>query len=205
VNWQKAIDIGASLVFSPMAGFLIAALVLMGLKWWRPLSKMHKTPEQRRKIDDKKHPPFWNRLVLVISAMAVSFVHGSNDGQKGIGLIMLVLIGIVPAQFVLDLQHHLPDRTHPRRDPALEPVLPAQSRNPGRVPGPGQKREGDLPEKFRCNPQQTEPTIAALLDTLKGVADYHSLNADQRIEVPLPALPGRHREESRQVARPGSA
>src|SRR3546814_14912798 len=53
--------------------------------------------------DLKKHPPFWNRLVLVISAMAVSFVHGSNDGQKGIGLIMLVLIGIVPAQFVLDL------------------------------------------------------------------------------------------------------
>ena len=41
--------------------------------------------------------------MLVISAMAVSFVHGSNDGQKGIGLIMLVLIGIVPAQFVLDL------------------------------------------------------------------------------------------------------
>ena len=103
VNWQKAIDIGASLVFSPMAGFIIAALVLIGLKWWRPISKMHKTPEQRRKVDDKKHPPFWNRLVLVISAMAVSFVHGSNDGQKGIGLIMLVLIGIVPAQFVMDL------------------------------------------------------------------------------------------------------
>ncbi len=59
--------------------------------------------DQRRKLDDKKHPPFWNRLVLVISAMAVSFVHGSNDGQKGIGLIMLVLIGIVPSQFVLDL------------------------------------------------------------------------------------------------------
>ena len=77
--------------------------MLIGLKWWRPLSKMHKTPDQRRKLDDKKHPPFWNRLVLVISAMAVSFVHGSNDGQKGIGLIMLVLIGIVPAQCVLDL------------------------------------------------------------------------------------------------------
>ncbi|MQT72354.1 inorganic phosphate transporter, partial [Pseudomonas sp. FSL R10-0071] len=56
-----------------------------------------------RKLDDKKHPPFWNRLVLVISAMTVSFVHGSNDGQKGIGLIMLVLIGIVPSAFVLDL------------------------------------------------------------------------------------------------------
>src|SRR3546814_14763324 len=63
---------------------------------------MHKKPEQRCEFDSKKHPPFWNRLVLVLSAMGVSFVHGSNDGQKGIGLIMLVLIGIVPAQFVLN-------------------------------------------------------------------------------------------------------
>ncbi|WP_139144387.1 inorganic phosphate transporter, partial [Pseudomonas aeruginosa] len=90
INWQKAIDIGLSLIFSPLAGFMVAALVLLGLKWWRPLSKMHKTPETRRELDEKKHPPFWNRLVLVLSAMAVSFVHGSNDGQKGIGLIMLV-------------------------------------------------------------------------------------------------------------------
>ncbi len=102
VNWGKAIDIGLSLVVSPVAGFLVAGGLLLALKRWLPLSKMHKTPEQRRAIDNKKHPPFWNRLVLVLSAMGVSFVHGSNDGQKGIGLIMLVLIGIVPANFVLD-------------------------------------------------------------------------------------------------------
>ncbi len=184
VNWQKAIDIGASLVFSPMAGFLIAALVLIGLKWWRPLSKMHKTPEQRRKIDDKKHPPFWNRLVLVISAMAVSFVHGSNDGQKGIGLIMLVLIGIVPAQFVLDLNSttYQIERT---RDATLH-LSQFYQRNAdslGEFLALGKSVEGDLPEKFRCNPQQTEPTITALLHTLKGVADYHSLSSDSRIEV----------------------
>ena len=102
VSWGKAIDIGLSLVVSPVAGFLIAGGLLLALKRWLPLSKMHKTPEQRRELDNKKHPPFWNRLVLVLSAMGVSFVHGSNDGQKGIGLIMLVLIGIVPANFVLD-------------------------------------------------------------------------------------------------------
>ncbi|WP_425318006.1 inorganic phosphate transporter, partial [Pseudomonas nitroreducens] len=100
INWGKAIDIGLSLIFSPLAGFLVAGALLIGLKWLYPLSKMHKTPETRRDVDEKKHPPFWNRLVLVISAMTVSFVHGSNDGQKGIGLIMLVLIGIVPAKFV---------------------------------------------------------------------------------------------------------
>src|SRR5690606_34708381 len=103
VNWQKAIDIAISLVVSPLAGFLVAALLLLGLKWWLPTSKMHNTPETRKEIKGKKHPPFWNRLVLVLSTMAVSFVHGSNDGQKGIGMIMLVLIGIVPGLFVLDL------------------------------------------------------------------------------------------------------
>ncbi|KAB0499990.1 inorganic phosphate transporter [Pseudomonas vancouverensis] len=184
VNWQKAIDIGASLVFSPMAGFLVAALVLIGLKWWRPLSKMHKTPEQRRKIDDKKHPPFWNRLVLVMSAMAMSFVHGSNDGQKGIGLIMLVLIGIVPAQFVLDLNSttYQIERT---RDATLH-LSQFYQRNAdtlGEFLALGKSVEGDLPEKFSCNPQQTEPTIRALLGTLKGVSDYHSLPSESRIEV----------------------
>ncbi|PRW95798.1 anion permease, partial [Pseudomonas fragi] len=157
VNWQKAVDIGASLVFSPMAGFLVAALVLIGLKWWRPLSKMHKTPDQRRKLDDKKHPPFWNRLVLVISAMAVSFVHGSNDGQKGIGLIMLVLIGIVPAQFVLDLGSttYQIERT---RDATVHLSQFYQRNNAtlGEFLALGKSVKNDLPGKFQCNPQQTE-------------------------------------------------
>lgn len=184
VNWQKAIDIGASLVFSPLAGFIVAALVLLALKWWRPLSKMHKTPEQRRTVDEKKHPPFWNRLVLVISAMAVSFVHGSNDGQKGIGLIMLVLIGIVPAQFVLDLTSttYQIERT---RDATLHLNQFYQRNNAtlGEYLALGKSNPGDLPEQFSCKPAQTEPTIDALLSTLKGVSDYHALSSDQRVEV----------------------
>jgi len=184
VNCQKAIDIGASLVFSPLAGMLVAGLILVALKWWRPQSKMHKTPEQRRKLDDKKHPPFWNRLVLVVSAMAVSFVHGSNDGQKGIGLIMLVLIGIVPAQFVLDLSTttYQIERT---RDATLH-LSQFYQRNSATLSdflALGKSVQDDLPGKFRCNPQQTEPTIATLLNDLKGVNDYHSLTPEKRIEV----------------------
>ncbi|MCU1732024.1 MULTISPECIES: inorganic phosphate transporter [unclassified Pseudomonas] len=184
VNWQKAIDIGMSLVLSPMAGFVVAALVLLGLKWWRPLSKMHKTPEQRRMLDDKKHPPFWNRLVLIMSAMGVSFVHGSNDGQKGIGLIMLVLIGIVPAQFVLDLNSttYQIERT---RDATLH-LSQFYERNHetlGEFLALGKAAKGDLPEQFSCNPHQTEPTIAALQQSLAGVTDYRALSAEQRVEV----------------------
>jgi len=184
VNWQKAIDIGMSLIASPIAGFAVAALVLLGLKAWRPLSKMHKTPEQRRKIDDKKHPPFWNRLVLVLSAMGVSFVHGSNDGQKGIGLIMLVLIGIVPAQFVLDLNSttYQIERT---RDATvhLSQFYDRNRESLGEFLALGKGDTAEMPELFRCNPQQTEATIAGLLKDLKGATDYHSLAPDTRIQV----------------------
>ncbi|VTL97618.1 phosphate transporter [Pseudomonas aeruginosa] len=184
INWQKAIDIGLSLIFSPMAGFLVAALVLLGLKWWRPLSKMHKTPETRRELDEKKHPPFWNRLVLVLSAMAVSFVHGSNDGQKGIGLIMLVLIGIVPAKFVLDLNSttYQIERT---RDAALHlsQFYQRHTDTLGEMLALGKSNASEMPQFYRCDPKQTEPTINALLRDLRGVPSYNDLSADERVQV----------------------
>ena len=82
VNWGKAIDIGMSLLVSPLAGFLVAALLLLGFKKLFADSKMHRTPEARRAVDGKKHPPFWNRLILVLSAMGMSFVHRWIRGQN---------------------------------------------------------------------------------------------------------------------------
>lgn len=185
VNWGKAIDIAISLVVSPLAGFTAAALILLALRWWKPRSNMHRTPEARLKQSGKKKPPFWNRMVLVISAMAVSFVHGSNDGQKGIGLIMLVLIGLVPAHFALDLSStkYEIDRTrvaatylnefYQRNAPTLSEYL-ALGQSPNNT---------DLPTRYRCDPQQTEITIAALLRALEGVTRYDQLPAEQRIDV----------------------
>ncbi len=185
VNWGKAIDIGLSLVVSPVAGFLVAGGLLLVLKRWLPLSKMHKTPEQRRALDNKKHPPFWNRLVLVLSAMGVSFVHGSNDGQKGIGLIMLVLIGIVPANFVLDTTSttYQIERTRDaanhlnvfyQRNEAMLGDYLALKRHNGTT---------ELPRNFRCDPELTIPTITALQADLHGVSNYADLSADKRITV----------------------
>ena len=184
VNWQKAIDIGMSLVASPLLGFMVAALILLGLRRWRPLSKMHKTPTERLAIDSKKHPPFWNRLVLILSAMGMSFVHGSNDGQKGIGLIMLVLIGIVPAQFVLDLNSstYQIERT---RD-ATEHLNQFYQRNAATLSdylALGKVNGSEMPKKFRCEPQLTEANIASVLSNLKDVESYQSLSAETRIEL----------------------
>lgn len=211
VNWQKAIDIGASLVVSPLVGFAMAGLLLIGMKKLRPASKMHKTPEQRRQIDDKKHPPFWGRLGLVLSALGMSFVHGSNDGQKGIGLIMLVLIGIVPSQFVLDLSSttYQIERT---RDATvhLSQFYQRNASSLGDYLALGKARANDLPGQFQCDPSQTEPTIAALLGNLNNISDYHSMPPERRIETrryllclddtarkvgKLPALDGREKAD----------
>ena len=184
VNWQKAIDIALSLLLSPAAGFIVAALILLGLKWLRRESKMHTNPDQRLSIDGKKHPPFWNRLVLVLSAMGVSFVHGSNDGQKGIGLIMLVLIGIVPAKFVLDLNSttYQIERT---RDAAqhLSEFYTRNNDSLNEYLALGKNGTTELPKQFRCDVKLTEPTIAALLKSLDGVTDYNNMEQQDRTQV----------------------
>ena len=184
VNWQKAIDIGLSLLLSPAAGFIVAALILLSLKRLRRNSKMHTNPEQRLAMDGKKHPPFWNRLVLVLSAMGVSFVHGSNDGQKGIGLIMLVLIGIVPAKFVVDLNSttYQIERT---RDAALH-LNEFYTRNYdslNEMLALGKTNGTELPKKFRCDAKLTELTIVALQKSLEGVTDYNKLDDAERTKI----------------------
>jgi low-affinity inorganic phosphate transporter len=184
VNWQKAIDIGLSLLLSPLAGFTVAALILLVLKRMWGGSKMHESPESRMEVKGKKKPPFWNRVVLIASAMGVSFVHGSNDGQKGIGLIMLVLIGIVPAKFVLDLNSttYQIERT---RDAAVH-LSQFYERNHDTLSeylALGKNGRSELPKKFRCDVQLTEPTISALLTALEGVTDYRQMPIEQRTQV----------------------
>jgi low-affinity inorganic phosphate transporter len=181
VNWSKAIEIGLSLIISPLAGFLIAALLLLGLKKLFLNSKMHKTPEERRAIDNKKHPPFWNRLVLVLSAMSVSFVHGSNDGQKGIGLIMLVLIGIVPGKFVLD-PSSTPYQVQRTYDAAahLGDFYQRNADTLGDFLALKQPPLADLPPKFHCDPKDTLTTIQAVRSKLEGVRTYNDLPPDMR-------------------------
>ncbi|UUY09736.1 inorganic phosphate transporter [Pseudomonas sp. J452] len=184
VNWQKAIDIGLSLLLSPLAGFAVAGLLLLALKRMWGGSKMHETPETRKEIKGKNKPPFWNRVVLIASAMGVSFVHGSNDGQKGIGLIMLVLIGIVPAQFVLDLNSttYQIERT---RDAAihLQEFYERNNDSLSEYLALGKNGTTELPKKFRCDAKLTEPTIAALLKTIEGVTHYEQLSEEQRTQA----------------------
>ncbi len=131
INVGKAIDIMLSLIISPTVGFIIAALLLFAMKRVWLGSKIHKTPEERLLVDGKKHPPFWARVTLICSAMGVSFVHGSNDGQKGIGLVMLVLICMAPAYFALDMNSRSYDLD--RTQDANQRIMEIYQRNQDQV------------------------------------------------------------------------
>src|ERR1700741_3899875 len=97
VNWAKATEVFSSLIVSPIVGFVCSAILLLILKAIVRSPKLYEPP------DPTKAPPLWIRSILVLTCTGVSFAHGSNDGQKGMGLIMLILIGIVPAVFALNL------------------------------------------------------------------------------------------------------
>ena len=96
VDWGKAKEIGYSLLLSPMVGFFAAALLLLVLKFIVRNPALYKEPQ------GKQPPPLWIRGLLILTCTGVSFAHGSNDGQKGMGLIMLILIGTVPMAYALN-------------------------------------------------------------------------------------------------------
>ena len=96
VDWAQASKIGQSLLLSPVFGFALAATLFMLLKAVVKEKKLYEAPE------GTEPPPFWIRSLLILTCTGVSFFHGSNDGQKGMGLIMLILIGTVPTTYALN-------------------------------------------------------------------------------------------------------
>ncbi|CUA86949.1 Phosphate/sulfate permease [Gulbenkiania indica] len=182
INWGKAIDVGLSLLISPLVGGVIAALIVLLLRRYRPTSNVHKTPFQRQQIEGRKHPPFWTRFMLIVSSMGVSFAHGSNDGQKGVGLLMLVLIGIVPAKFVLDL-NTTPYQLERTRDAALH-LQQFYNRHQDSLEKLLVRPKNTKPTgAYECQPLDTPNTVERLLQTLQDQRDYHRLTAEQRWSV----------------------
>jgi PiT family inorganic phosphate transporter len=96
VDWAQALNVGKSLLFSPIIGFALAASLLSLSKLFIKDKRLYTAPE------GDAPPPFWIRCLLILTCTGVSFAHGSNDGQKGMGLIMLILIGTVPTAYALN-------------------------------------------------------------------------------------------------------
>jgi inorganic phosphate transporter, PiT family len=96
VDWTQAAGVGRSLLLSPLVGFGVAWLLLLFCKAVIKDRRLYEAPK------DGAPPPFWIRALLIFTCSGVSFAHGSNDGQKGMGLIMLILIGTVPTTYALN-------------------------------------------------------------------------------------------------------
>ncbi|HEX8817494.1 MAG TPA: inorganic phosphate transporter [Terriglobales bacterium] len=96
VDWGQAKNIGYSLLLSPAVGFVCAFMLLWLMKLVIKNKKLYEAPE------GTEPPPFWIRSLLLLTCTGVSFAHGSNDGQKGMGLIMLILVGTVPTAYALN-------------------------------------------------------------------------------------------------------
>lgn len=96
IDWGQATLIGKSLLISPILGFVCSALLLQGMRLFLKKRELYQEPK------GTQPPPFWIRCLLFLTCTGVSFAHGSNDGQKGMGLIMLILIGTVPTAYTLN-------------------------------------------------------------------------------------------------------
>jgi PiT family inorganic phosphate transporter len=103
VDWSQATKIGETLLVSPLIGFSLSFLLLSILKGTVKIPALYKEPE------GNKPPPLWIRGLLILTCTGVSFFHGGNDGQKGMGLIMLILIGTVPTAYALNRTMHEKD------------------------------------------------------------------------------------------------
>ena len=141
VNWDKAKEVGIALLVSPLVGFGCSALLLLLFKLFIRRPELYRAPEPGKK------PPFWIRGLLVLTCTGVSYAHGSNDGQKGMGLIMLILIGLVPGAFALKME----------TDSASIAALSAQAHRVTLVLQPTASGDGAL------TPAQAETELAGFL------------------------------------------
>ena len=112
LNWAQVGKVLTALIVSPAVGFTLAFALLWVMKRVVRDPRLYEPPAHPRVGDDPgdpaDRPPGWVRWVLIATCGGVSFAHGSNDGQKGMGLILLVLIGFLPFHYAVDVGH--PDK-----------------------------------------------------------------------------------------------
>jgi inorganic phosphate transporter, PiT family len=181
VDWEQATKVFKVLLISPLVGFGCAALLFL-------LSKaLIKYPELYTAPKDNTPPPFPIRALLVLTCTGVSFFHGSNDGQKGMGLIMLILIGTVPTAYALN--HAV--SAHDIQDfiAASERAVSIVDAHVNREAILGADARAELTEYLRTKKVQpvTMTALRELIRDLEGdvkaYGDYKSVPAGQQSNV----------------------
>jgi PiT family inorganic phosphate transporter len=174
VDWAQATKVGYSLLLSPLVGFVCAALLLLVLKALVKNRDLYQEPR------GNSSPPWWIRGVLILTCGGVSFAHGSNDGQKGMGLIMLILIGTVPTAYALN-------RAVPAKDmaPFIQMASETQQALEQAAPGtPPADPRGVLSTYVRTHAWNADvlPALAAITGSIAGQVKASGTFAQMRGE-----------------------
>jgi PiT family inorganic phosphate transporter len=169
VDWSKATEIGYALLLSPLIGFVAAAALLLVLKLVVRNPALYQAPK------GDTPPPWWIRGILVLTCTGVSFAHGSNDGQKGMGLIMLILIGTVPTAYALNRAMPVSQMEAFRTTSAAAAAIVKQKAEGYNVLGDPRPAVTQFVSRRKIN-EGTYPSLAVLIqDISKQVNEYGSL------------------------------
>ncbi len=172
VDWSQAVNVGKALLFSPVVGFVFSALLLLTVKFLVRVPKLYEEPKSAAP------PPWWIRGILVLTCTGVSFAHGGNDGQKGMGLIMLILIGVAPTAYALN--RTMPEAGTPRFIAVTQQagaVFTAHQQ--GAAPVPADQARKTVGDALKTRDLDTPGVYAALSalsgDIAHGVQSYGSI------------------------------
>jgi PiT family inorganic phosphate transporter len=160
VDWSQAMGVFRALLFSPIVGFVLSALMLLVMKFVIRNKALYTAPTSNRP------PPPWIRGLLILTCTGVSFAHGSNDGQKGMGLIMLILIGAVPTAFALN--HAMPSGATPAFYQATQHAQAVFVAHAGGTPAPSAAEARSVVTEAVQARRIAGPQTWAALDTLAG-------------------------------------
>ncbi|MBP0493774.1 inorganic phosphate transporter [Pararoseomonas indoligenes] len=171
VDWTQATSTFEALLLSPLVGFLAAAGLLLTMRALVRRRDLYEAPT----ADSK--PPVWIRGLLILTCTGVSFAHGSNDGQKGMGLIMLILIGALPTAYALN--RAVPESATPAfLQTASEARQVFDTRAGGPLPPAAGAREATaaaLRDRTPASPAGFAALSALTEDVSRQVRDYGSI------------------------------
>ncbi|AMB48125.1 inorganic phosphate transporter [Methylobacterium sp. AMS5] len=181
VPWDQAWSVLRALLFSPLVGFVMAALLLLTMRFLIRNRTLYQEPE------GDTPPPLWIRALLILTCGGVSFAHGGNDGQKGMGLIMLILIGAAPTAYALNrtmtesaTPHFVQVSERARtvfQNRADQAPMPSPAEGRAQITGALGKKDLDRPETYAA--------LAALSDDIATkVKEYGAIR-----HVPAAATP----------------
>ena len=169
VDWGQATKIGETLLVSPLIGFSAAWLLLTILKSSIKIPALYKEPV------GNTPPPFWIRGLLILTCTGVSFFHGGNDGQKGMGLIMLILIGTVPTAYALNRTMHEAD-VNTFMAASVQARTALSHYAVGAAPADPREAAVELVRNRKATPEGVA-ALAALTDAIgTEVGHYHSMD-----------------------------